>query len=71
MSFLVKCEILGVFVNKLVAGGKYPLRNCKSLPLPIQIQVPKKRKTFSEFFVLFQESTSIFKSFEKKDDRHN
>ena len=63
-------EILGVFVNTLTADGKYPVQGCENLQLPIQMQLSEKRKTFSEFFVPFLESTSNFKHFEKKDDRH-
>ena len=35
------------------------------------MQISEKRKSFSEFFVRFQESTSNFKHFEKKDDGHS
>ena len=71
MSPLVLGEILGVFVNTLTADGKYPVQGCENLQLPIQMQLSEKRKTFSEFFVPFLESTSNFKHFEKKDDRHS
>ena len=60
-----------VFVNRLTADGKYPVQDCENLQLPIQMQLSEKRKTFSEFFVLFLESTSNFKDFEKKDDIHS
>ena len=70
MSSLVIGEILGVFVNTLTADGKYPVQGCENLQLPIQMQLSEKRKTFSEFFVPFLESTSNFKYFEKTDDRH-
>ena len=70
MSPLVLGEILGVFVNTLTADGKYPVQGCENLQLPIQMQLSEKRKTFSEFFVPFLESTSNFKHFERKDNRH-
>ena len=35
------------------------------------MQLSEKRKTFCESFVTFQESTSNFKQFERKDDRHS
>ena len=70
MSSLVIGEILGVFVNTLTADGKYPVQGCENLQLPIQMQLSEKRKTFSEFFVPFLESTSNFKYFQKTDDRH-
>ena len=36
---------------------------------PIQMQLSLKENFFSDSFVPFQESTSNFKYFEKKDDR--
>ena len=60
-----------MFVNTLTADGKYPDEDWKSLQLPIQMQLSEKRKTFSQFFVTFLESTSNFKHFEKKDDLHS
>ena len=70
MSPLVVCEILRVFVNTLIADGKYPVQDCENLPLPIQMQLSEKRKKFSQFFVPFLESTSNFKQFDERDDRH-
>ena len=66
MSPVVSGEILGVFVNTLTADVKYPLQDCENLQLPIQMQLFGKRKKFSQFFVPFLESTSIFKHFEKR-----
>ena len=71
MSSLVLGEILGVFVNTLTLDGNCPVPDCKNFQLPIQMQLSEKRKTFSQFFVPVLESTSIFKHFEKKDDRHS
>ena len=65
---LVLGEIYLVFVNTLTADGKHPIQYCWNLQLPIQLQVSEKRKNFSEFFLLFLESTSDFKHFEEKDD---
>ena len=50
MSLLVICEILGAFVNTLTNEDKYPLQKCGNLWLTIQMQLPKKRKTCSDFF---------------------
>ena len=36
-SPLVLRQILGVFVNTLTGGGKYPVQNYQNLPLPIQM----------------------------------
>ena len=57
MSPLVISEILEVFVNTLTADDKYPVQDCENLQLLIQMQLSEKRKTFSEFFVPFLEST--------------
>ena len=64
-------EIWGVFVNTLTADGMYPFPDSENLPLPIQMQLSEKRKTFSLFFVPFLESTSNFKHFERNDDCKN
>ena len=66
MSPLVLGEMSWVFVNTLTGDGKYPVQDCENLQLPIQMQLSEKPKTFSEFFVLFVESISKFKHFEKK-----
>ena len=71
MSPLAIAEILEVFVNILTADYKYPVQDCENLPLPIQMQLSEKRKTFSQFFVPFLESTSNFERFQRKDDRHS
>ena len=60
MSPLVLGEILVVFVNRMTADSKYPVRDCQNLQLPIQMQLSEKRKTFSQFFSTFHESTSNF-----------
>ena len=64
MYTLVIGKILRVF-------DKYRVQDCENLPLPIQMQLSEKRKTFSEFFVPFLESTSNFERFQRKDDRHS
>ena len=64
-------EVLVVFVNRLTADGKYPVQECDILQLPIQMQLSEKRKTFSEFFILFVASISKFKHFEEKHDGHS
>ena len=37
----------------------------------IQVQLSLKQKTFPRSFLPFVESTSHFKHFQKKDDRHS
>ena len=53
MSPLVLGEILEVFVDTLTAYGKYPVQDCENLPLPIQMQLSEKPKSFSEFLFNF------------------
>ena len=62
--------MLGVFRNTLTANDKYPVRDCVNFSSLIQMQVSLKPTIYSGFFVPFLESTSNFKHFEKKDDRH-
>ena len=71
MSLLVLGKILGVFVDTLPADGMYPVEYYENLRLPIQMQLSEKRKSFSQFFVPFVESTSNFKHFEEKVDGHS
>ena len=71
MPPLVLREILGVFVNILTCNAKYSVQDSDNLPLPIQMQLSEKRKTFSRLFVPFLESTSNFKRFQEKDNRHS
>ena len=70
MSPLVIREMLRVFVKILTDDDKCPAQDCENIPLPIQMQLSGQRKTFSQFFVQFLESTSNFKHFKRKDDRH-
>ena len=71
MSPLGLREILRVFLNTLTGDAKYSLEVWENLPLPIQVELSEKRKTFSQFFVPFLESTSNFKCFQRKYDRHS
>ena len=64
-------EILVVLVNRVTADGKYPVQDCENLQLPIEMQLSKKFKTFSEFFVPLLEFTSVFKHFKRKDNCHS
>ena len=71
MSPLGLREILRVFLNTLTGDAKYSVEVSENLPLPIQVELSEKRKTFSQFFVPFLESTSNFKCFQRKYDRHS
>ena len=64
------CKILGLFVNTLTADDKYSLLNMDNLVQPIQMQLPKKQKTFSEFFSAFLKRKLNFELFQNLDDRH-
>ena len=59
-----------MFRNTFTASDKYPVLYCVNLSSLIQWQLSLKPTIVSDFFVLFLESTSNFKQFEKKDDRH-
>ena len=65
------CEILVDFVNTLSADDKFSLRKSEILPQTIQMQLSKKKMTFSELFPSFLKYKSIFEPFEKKDDSHS
>ena len=60
-----------MFRNALSANEKYSVVDCVNLWSPIQMQLSLKPTFYSDFFVPFLESTSNFKHFEKKDDRHS
>ena len=65
MPSLVLGEILGMFVNTLTSDRKYPFQGCQNLQLPIHMQLSEKKKTFSQFYFPFLESTSNFKILKK------
>ena len=71
ISPLVISQIIGVFHNTLTANDKYTVRDCVNLLSMIKMQFSLKHTIFSDFFVPFLESTSNFKHFEKKVDRHS
>ena len=59
--------------NTVTAVYKYSLLNRDNLTEPIQMQLSKKQKNFSEFFFFFGIFQIYFKfsKFSKKDDPHN
>ena len=65
-SLLVIWKISRLFPNTLSGHGKYSLLNRDNLTQPIQMQVSRKQKTFSEFFSAFLKSNWNFEHFEKK-----
>ena len=71
-SLLVIWKISRLFINTLSADGKYSLFNRENLTQPIQMQVSRQEKTFSEFFCAFLKSNLNFEHFQKKtDDPHS
>ena len=49
MSFLLICEILGLFGNTLTADDKRYLYNMEYLPQLVQMQLYKKQQVFKIF----------------------
>ena len=67
---LVIYKIWRLFPNTLSADGKYSLLNRDNLTQPIQMQLSRKQKTFSDFFSAFLKSSLNFEQFLKKDNPH-
>ena len=53
-------------MNTLTADDKYSYRNSKNFPQPIQMQLSKNLKTFSQHSATLLKSTSNVKHFLKK-----
>ena len=71
-SLLVIWKISRLFPNTLSADGKYSLLNRDNLRQPIQMQLSRKKKTFSSLFSAFLISNLNFEHFQKKkDDSHS
>ena len=60
-----------MFRDILSVNDKYPFRDVENLLSPSQMKFSLKPKTLSDFFNPFLESTSNYKKFFKKDDRHS
>ena len=72
LSPLVLGEILRVFVNTLNADDKYRVQDCENLPLPREMQLFEKQKSFSEFFFFhFWNLLQIFNILKEKNDRQS
>ena len=68
---LVLCKILRLFVNTLTADDKYSLLNRDNLTQPIRRLFSQKRKTFSQFFSEYLQSSLNCEHFRKNDDPHS
>ena len=64
-------KILRLFVNTLTVDDKHYLLNRDNLTQPIQRQLSKKEKTFSEISFAFLNSFLNFKYWPTKDDPHS
>ena len=64
-------KILRLFVNRLTVDEKHYLLNRNNLAQPIQIELFRKEKSFSEFFFLFLKSILIFKHLPKKNEPYS
>ena len=69
-SLLLRHQILRLLVNTLAASEKYPVLNRDNLTLPIQVQLPQKQKSYSQFLAASFKSILNLKCFEEKDDPH-
>ena len=72
--FLVRSEILGLLVNMLTANYEYSSSNRENVPLPIQLLLSEKQKSFwSIFFFSFCLFGISFKfwTFWKRNKPHN
>ena len=67
---LVICKISRLLINKVSAHGKYSVFNRDNLTQPYRMQLSRKQKPFSQFFVEFLKSSLNFQYFLKIDDRH-
>ena len=67
-SALVRCKILGLFVNTLTAESTYSCRNMQTFTQQVQTLLSLKQKTFSGFFIAFLKSTWNGEHFEKNGE---
>ena len=68
---LVLFKFLRLLVKTLTDDEKYSLLYRANLTRQIQILLSQLRKTFSQFFSAFSESTLNFEHFQKKDHPHS
>ena len=60
------CKVLRMFVNIFTADYKYCLLNRDNLREPIQTELSKKQKTFSQFVAAFLKYRLNFEQFLRK-----
>ena len=64
-------KILRLFVDTLTVDEKHHLLNTENLTQPIQMQLSRKQKTFSEMFFAFLNSLLNFKHLPTKDEPYS
>ena len=64
-------KILRLIVNTLTVDDYHYLLNRENSKQPIQVQLSKKLKAFSEFSFEFLNPISIFKLLQNKNDPHS
>ena len=67
-SFLVRSQIVGLFVDTLTPDDKYSRQNMENFLQSLQMQLSQKEKTFSEILIGFLKFTSNLEHFDKKDE---
>ena len=65
------CKIIRLFVNTFTGDDKYSLFHRNNLKEPIQLQLLRKEKTFTQFFSAVLKSRLNFEHFPEKDDPHS
>ena len=63
--FLAGSRSLGLLANRFTANNWFSCSAKVYLPLPFQMHLSQKLKTFSEFVIAFLNVTFIFKDLEK------
>ena len=64
--FLVRSEILGLFVNTLTDDYQYSRHNIQNFPQQIQTQLSQKRKDFLVFLLNFWNLNQVKNIFKKR-----
>ena len=65
------CKISKLFPNIVGADGKYSLVERDNLTQRIKMQLPRKQKTFSQFFSSYLKSSLNLEYLQTKDDTHS
>ena len=66
MSLFLIFEILGLFVNTLIADDKFSLCNSEKLQQPLQMQLSNKQKVFLNFLLICWNLHQFFNTLNKK-----